>query len=289
MYGWHETHFMTRFLKPAILIPAIAGFLLGVVVNVVQDYVTARGGVVLTAVVVLAAVFGLVALWYQSRPRPVGVTFRAPVTLRRPLDRELNARRGLIVFVSLYRPTDPARQGQSPADWLAAARRGDYTALDLPQSNLALPIAGASSHAAKLEHCWLIATADSQEQVGSVAYAPILVRYLQEAAGLRRCTFYGHEDDRLAIPLDDDALVASKTRDVVNGIFRQAEQLGLTDNDVVADFSGCPRSMALGLILACLDRNRDIQFVGTHYDEAGRPVGDLFPVLFAFAPEMGET
>lgn len=277
---------MTRLPKPAIIIPAIAGFLLGVVANIIPDYLVAGGWPVLIPFLALTVLFGLMALWMINRPRPIGVVLGPPVTLRRPLDRELHARRGLILFVSLYKPGDAQRMVLPPADWLAAARRGDYAALNLPQSNLALPIASATSHGAKLQHCWLISTADSAEQVGSVAYAAVLVRYLQEVAGLRQCAFYGHEDDRLAITLDDDALVASKTRDVVNGIFRQAEKLNLTDNDVVADFSGCPRSMALGMILACMDRDRDIQFVGTHYDEAARPVGELFPIVFAFAPEV---
>ncbi len=34
---------MTRLLKPATLIPVIAGFLLGVVLSAAKDYVTASG------------------------------------------------------------------------------------------------------------------------------------------------------------------------------------------------------------------------------------------------------
>lgn len=279
---------MTRLFKPATLVPAIAGFLLGVVLNVVQDYVTASGGAVLTVFVVLAAVFGLAALWYQSRPQPMQAMMKSPVTLRRPVDRLTYARKGLIVFVSLYRPIGKGGSKLPPEKWAAAAQAGDYEALDLPHSNLATAVASIISHQHRLEHCWLISTARNGQQSGSVTYAPILVQYLRQEKGMVDCRFYGAADNSLAIPLDDDALVASKTRDMVNEIFKQADGLGLTDNDMVADFSGCPRSMALGMILACLDRNRDIQFVGTHYDAQGRPVGDLFPVLFAFEPEVAE-
>jgi hypothetical protein len=277
---------MTRLLKPATLIPAIAGLLLGIVLDVVKDYITASGGVVLTVFVVLAALFGLGALWVQSRPHPAQAIMRSPVTLRTPVDRRTHARRGLIVFVSLYRPMGKDGSQLPPDEWVKAAQAGDYTALDLPHSNLFPAITSITSHQHRLEHCWLIATAGNSQQPGSVTYAPVLARYLQEEAGLTDCHFYGAESDSLAVSLDDDALVASKTRDLVNRIFRQAEQLGLQDREIAADFTGCPRSMALGMFLACLDRNRDIQFVGTHYDDQGRPTGDLFPVLFAFEPEM---
>jgi hypothetical protein len=36
------------------------------------------------------------------------------------------------------------------------------------------------------------------------------------------------------------------------------------------------------MILACLDSDRDIQMIGTHYDAEGRPTGTLFPIVFKF-------
>jgi len=39
----------------------------------------------------------------------------------------------------------------------------------------------------------------------------------------------------------------------------------------------------MGMILACLDRRRTLQYVGSHYDSAGNRQGDSFPILFTFA------
>lgn len=281
---------MQRLLNPTILIPALAGFLAGVVVNLVTETVLARGGPAVTAVIVAAALAVLVAAWLQTRYKPTAARFQTPITLRTPAERLTNARRGVIAFVSLYRPIDrnsPAQQ-LSSAEWVAAAQAGDYQTLDIERSNLATAVASITAHASKLEHCWLIATVapNNSDQFGSLTFVPVLERYLREVKGVQ-CAF--HTGEAYAVPLDDDALVAVKAHNLVNAIFKEARARGLQDTDVVADFTGCPRSMTLGLIAACLDRDRDIQFAGTRYDAEAQPIGPLFPVLFSLQAEVNEN
>jgi len=193
-----------------------------------------------------------------------------------------------VVFVSLYRPGHQNPAGNlSPAQWLAAAEKADYHTLHLEQSNLKPIIKSIDSHASRLEHCWLVSTIASQgEQVGSIAYLPALTAYLIQEKGIR-CSY--HSGSQYAISLDDDVLVATKTRDLLEAIFAEADKLGVPDEEVVADFTGGPRSKTLGTILACLDERRTIQFAGTHYDEQGQAVGELFPIIFDFAPEIEES
>ena len=279
---------MKNLFTPATLIPAIAGFLFAIILDLAREYITTTGGPLLTITIVLAGLFSIAAVWMRIQPKPVRATFEAPVTLRQPVDRLTYARKGLIVFVSLFRPQahSPAAK-LTPEKWLEAARAEDFEILNLPDSNLATAITSIISHRHKLAHCWLVSTsAAGGDQLGSHYYVPALVKYLREAEGMD-CRFY--YDETLAIPLDDDALVAVKTQDRIEQIFKECEALDLTDNDIVADFSGCPRSMALGMVLACLDGNRDIQFIGTHYDEQARPSGAPFPVLFAFDTEVVDS
>jgi hypothetical protein len=261
---------------------------LAVILDAISGYIINLGGLWLTAVFILGGLLGLVWLWYKVQPKPVRATFEAPVTLRQPVDRLTYARRGLIVFVSLFRPQDHSPAAKlKPEQWLEAARAEDFETLNLPDSNLATAITSIVSHHHKLAHCWLVSTsAAGGDQLGSHYYAPALVKYLREVEGMD-CQFY--YDETLAIPLDDDALVAVKTQDRIEQIFKECEALDLTDNDIVADISGCPRSMILGMILACLDGSRDIQFIGTHYDEQARPTGTPFPVLFAFDTEVVDS
>lgn len=276
---------MRRILRPQSWIPIIAGVLFGLVLDVLVNQLMAAGGWLLTAVLVLAGVFGIAAIWLRIQPKPIVVRMESPITLRHPADRSAYARRGLIVFVSLYQP-----QAGSPAESLSVEQRlqaagsGDYATLDLLHSNLATAIKSVVSHRSRLEYCWLIGTtAAAGDQVGSLPFVKPLVSYLEDVEGIQ-CRFYA--DESLTIPLDDDALVASKTQARVTRIFQEADALQLAEQEMVADFSGCPRSMALGMILACVDRNRDIQFVGTHYDDRAQPVGDSYPILFAFEAEL---
>jgi hypothetical protein len=223
-------------------------------------------------------------LWWRN-PERVGIHLQSVKTLRTETERAQHARRGLILFVSLYRPerASPAAQLQ-PEDWQRAAAELDYTTLDLPRSNLATTIEAITAHADHLEHCWLVGTtAIDPARPGSDVYIPALVEYLQREYDVQ-CEFHYSRD--LAISLDDDALVFDKTIDLLWGIFRQAVNLNLSDSDIVADFTSGIRSMTLGMILACLDGDRDIEMIGTRYGPDGRWTGPRFPIIFGFEPVL---
>ena len=70
---------------------------------------------------------------------------------------------------------------------------------------------------------------------------------------------------------------------MVNTIYQEArERFHLQDQDIVADFTGTSKSMSMGMILACLDRRRILQYIGSHYDSAGNRQEGSFPILFTF-------
>lgn len=282
-------HILKRLWR-AELATAAFGFLVGLFGNIAANWV-AESAPVLN---VFLWAFGLLAVvmlvLYMARRESTTVVIRAPQSLRSEQGRMEYACRGLIVFVSLYVP-----QKGTPADKLsvderlAAAGRLEYQCLNLEQSNFAPTIAAITGHASRLEHCWLVSTVTQAggDQTGSYAYVPVLVKYLREEKKLR-CRFYGDVDKHCAVSLEEDVLVTSHTRDLVERIFREAGRLNLEEHDIAADFTGGLRSMVQGLILACLDGNRRVEFVGTHYDGQGRPTGELYPIIYSFEPRVVE-
>ena len=226
---------------------------------------------------------GIAALaYFFARPKVVDVIFQSPQSLRTPDDCMANARRGLILTMGLYQPHPASPAARLSAEQRLEAARGlDLTLLDLPHSTFGLAVEAISSHLARLEHCWLI-TAVSSAPDGrmSEAYLPLLEAYFtQNGGGL--CHF--HYGTRYNILLDDDALVTEKARDLTNRIFLEARvRFGLKDADLLCDFSGGIRSLSLGVILACLDGRRQVQYIGTHYDGLGRFSGETFPIILDY-------
>ena len=227
--------------------------------------------------------FYTLAWWLKGRGG-VYVEMYAPVALDNQQAQRLYAKHGLIVLVGLYRPHQGSRaQGLSPQQHLDYARRCDYQPLDLPKSTLGTAIAAVKAHSTRLEHCWFVTTTSLGNQPSALDFIPVLEKYLKDQVS-SKCQY--HYGPNYAITFrENDLSVSEMTRSLVNGIFdeaRKEHQIGSLE--IVCDYTSCPRSMALGMILACLAKDRDVQFVGARYDDQGRPVGDLFPILYRFSP-----
>jgi hypothetical protein len=268
-------------VNPITLSIGMMSFLSGLICNIVSNVLGSDWrtlSMLTTGLLVLSMIMVLLSPKAEVEARIEARTLRTDEEKRR------SANRGLITFVSLYRPIKgkpPA--GDSDIDWVNAARAMEYKKLDLENSNLATAINAAVGHASRLEHCWLIGTISTDlHQPGSIDYEPALVEFLKKEKNLA-CEF--HSGPEYAIALDDDALVCTKTYDLVRRLYRQAaSDFKIAPSDMIADFTGCPRSMTLGLILACLSVDKNIQLMGTRYDGAGRPVGQPVPIIFSFEP-----
>ena len=107
-----------------------------------------------------------------------------------------------------------------------------------------------------LKHCWLLASRDT------VATAQALVAQYQ---GQVPNFYYGE----LGYLVDPDQIQA--TYDTVVRIFdTEAPAAGLQPHDIVADISGGSKAMTAGVALACLARDRDMQFLKAARDGNGR-------------------
>ena len=266
------------------LVAGVTGLTHGLLLNVFSNWLSGPGQTWLPLIATAFALALLVSGWLWLRmPDRIMLNLAQPRTLRTETEQHAQARRGLVAFVSLYRPgiQSPAKSLKSD-EWGRAAANGNYQTLDLPNSNLRPTIEAIATHASRLEHCWLIGTTAQDAHIaGSAAYIDALVAHLQQERDIH-CVF--HHGSDYSVPLDDDALVFGKTLQMMQKIFDEAKNVGLADPDLIADFTNGIRSMSLGMILSCLDRERDIEMIGTHYDANGDYTGQLFPIIFSFEP-----
>lgn len=203
-----------------------------------------------------------------------------------------NAKRGLIVLVSLYNPekTKPSEP------WGQLAERKDWKGLrlDSPQSNLWPAIRAILFNKQELEHVWFVATEDSkvldpatgQPKPGSGRIVPALVRYLeQDEHGMKgKVSFHDHTP--YLISVDDD--MGKKAYARVQQIFREAHAMGLGEEDIRVDVTGGTGLLTIGTVLACSDEKRQLQFMCTQYDAEHKPNG-LLPVVVDYKVEAREA
>ena len=267
------------------LLAGLSGVCFGLVVTRITNFFAALPWWVAAIAAIFALITWGLSLAVDQKPSDIDVVIHSPQTIRTHVDVLYYARAGFVGFVPLFNPKRESSAAQLSMDErLDAARNLDFERLHLEESNLEPTIKAIRTHAQEgtLKHCWLLATV-GQNAPGSLPYARLLAEYLsQEGLG---CEF--HYGDRYTIPLDDDALVLSKTYDLVKRVLEEANQLKITARDLVADITTGFRSMTLGMVLACLSRERDIEFIGTRYNEAGMPDrGGLTPIIFSFEPDV---
>ncbi len=273
-----------QFVRLQRVMMTLAGFSFGLLGSILANWLSDKWAWLIPIIVALAVISGLVSLILFLKQRSgIEVMIEAPITIRWPDEAKLYARRGFVGFVPLYTPKrGESADGLSPEELANAVKNLDFDLLNLEKSNLQPTIHAIMTHAERLEHCWLISTVNLDPKVpGSLPYARLVAEYLRQKKGAK-CDF--HYEEKYSVPLEDEALVMRKTYDKVRQVFQEAAQKKISAQEMVADITTGLRSMPFGMILACLGRDQDIEFVGTRYDENGRPTGDLFPIIFGFEP-----
>jgi len=128
--------------------------------------------------------------------------------------------------------------------------------LMISPGNSEVPLGAIKHHQDKLRHCWLIAT---KESLGTA---------IDLAAEIRKnwpnVSVHDAEENNLVNP---DFTQSTWQR--VEKIYTGAQELGLREEDIVADITGGPKPMTAGMAIACLPRNRPMQYLKTVRDESG--------------------
>lgn len=279
---------LRRYVRAQRIFVGLAGLAFGVLVSVFANYVFERSVILLpwvaTFTLVICAI-GAILSWRQ-RPPGIEVLIQVPVAVATEREQETYARRAFIGFVPIYTPNRGSSAEKLSADEQAQCiAELDFERLQLEQSNLAPTIKAITNHASRLEHCWLLATS-GKNAPGSRAYAGLLAEYLRYVKEVRCQFHYDRTPDQqtLTIPLDSDEMVLAKTYRLVRAVFDEASRLDIAPREIIADITTGFRSMTLGMLLACLDRERDVEFVGTHYNDRGQSDGSLLPIIFSFEP-----
>lgn len=132
--------------------------------------------------------------------------------------------------------------------------------------NKDVPLKVVAHHQPALRHCWLVATKDSLQTA------------IELAAEIRRnWPAVQVHDAELSNLVDPDYSQGTWQR--VENIYAQARELGLKEEDIVSDITGGLKPMTAGMAIACLPRNRPLQYLKTVRDKDGRPIPDAPTVV----------
>lgn len=123
----------------------------------------------------------------------------------------------------------------------------------------------------RLKYCWIICTRDSWEPARQM-----VDRLRQEGAQSVRF-YYGSDPiedvelrERSLSLLVPDELIddPNHIRNLVEGIYADADRNGLSEADVIADYTGGTKGMTAGLLLACTKPERSLQYISqVHYPQ----------------------
>ena len=277
-----RTRRLKHLMKFRELIYSITAFLLGIDASIITDQISSHWVRLLPLVAAVTLIFGVLALLsiLTEPPKPVRVDIDSPITIRDEVEAKRYARQGFVGFVPYFTPRPKTvTYDLSPEERKRAVENLDFGKLNIENSNFQPVTHAILQHAERTRHCWLIATT-SDQGTGSLDFVNLLVEYLRQQKNLD-CEF--HAGREYTVRLDADAEVLKKTYDlVIKKIFKEASDLGIPPDEMVVDITPGLRSMALGATLACLDAEHDIEFVGTKYDQTGRPVGPLHPIIYGF-------
>ncbi len=278
---------MRTAIKPLTL-ALLAGLLsLGsnIITNVASEWISAQMNWLL--VTVIALLFGGIMYFYVRSKQTIEVSI-ALDALRTAQEEERCAQRGLIVFLSLYRALDGPAKTLTAAQIDQAVKNLDYVALDLDNTRnttLGHPIRAIKAHQKKLERCWLISTqARTPGKRQSFDYAPVIEKYIKDQINPNIAVHW----KEYILTLDIEEKVCRDAYRLVQQIYSEANRLGIKKNEMITDVTGGVRGIMLGAVLACLDKDEDVEYIGADYDEAGNPTGPSFPVIVEYRAEPSE-
>jgi CRISPR-associated protein (Cas_Cas02710) len=116
-----------------------------------------------------------------------------------------------------------------------------------------------------LEHCWMICTEQSEGEAAAIVNR-------MEALGVKAAFHFGEQhvlwqrhgaatSSQVSLLLTDQEMDdPNVVRQLVDQIYVEAEHYGLPETDMVADYTGGTKSMTAGIMLACVNPDRQVQY-----------------------------
>ncbi|MSP13164.1 MAG: hypothetical protein EXR62_09430 [Chloroflexi bacterium] len=135
----------------------------------------------------------------------------------------------------------------------------------------------------KLRECWIISTKDTKSSMGGVmkgseAVGELLERWFHHFHPNSGVRF--HRQDYVIAPRDYMTLWQK-----VDGIFRNGD---VKPESIICDITGGLKTMSIGVALACMGGNRDMQYMASDRDWRGEPLtkGQMAPILISVNPHL---
>jgi hypothetical protein len=209
-----------------------------------QDKLFWQGSLVVlsvAAVIGLIVIFNIPALLKKLRDR----LFGEPALDVKPLQ---DTFRGLITLAS---PT-PTRKNEA----------GNL--LETPSE------VSIRHHLKTLEHCWIVSTEGALPEVERIIQKLIdeeLITHQKAQAIFHYGSKYilkpvEPPDQLIDFLLSDrDSDNPNQVRKLINAIYADAREKGLTESEIITDYTGSTKSMTAGVILACAKPSRRLQYL----------------------------
>lgn len=146
----------------------------------------------------------------------------------------------------------------------------------------------------RLRYCWLICTPDILESTQQ------FLAQLEEECRKEKHQFYLYFNTAQAMPPITQAGISlhvrllvldaerihdpNHIRELVDGLYDEAQkQTGLPAADLIADYTGGTKSMTAGMVLACSEPDRTLQYLVSEYDNKGSIIdSQLMKVILSY-------
>jgi len=122
-------------------------------------------------------------------------------------------------------------------------------------------------HAETLEHCWFVVSAQSRSKADQTH---------QSLESQNKTTHW---------VMVDDVYDPIEIRNKIAGIYDHLPE-GLSESDVILDFTGMTSVASVGSVLACLNAARPIQYTPPVFNATMQPVGALDPIEITLDYEL---
>lgn len=210
------------------------------------------------------------------------------IQVRKVTGPELARTRPVILIATVSPYPRRAAEHLTDAEFAAALAVGDLDKLPLKPTTpsigqIALVL---DTYRHSLEEIILITTM-SDGGLSSLASVPLLRNY----ALRNNPDLVVQAGPEYAVSLDEDNQVAESAHRVATRIFKRMAKEKRYDPDqsrILVDVTGGPRSMQIGVLLACLRPEQDVHVVGMKYDQkTGDPdYASAFPMVIHFEPDL---
>ena len=127
-----------------------------------------------------------------------------------------------------------------------------------------------------LEYVWLIPSSDAENEHFGPSSAPVAEEIEERCQALAGSDGWDRELKVQVLGTSSPA-EAQDTFDLVNRVYRTwGPRLGLEPREIIADFTGGTKPMSVGMIMACLPAERELQYVA--YNQQTRQMSGPYTI-----------